>query len=65
MKTWGKYIQQMRRAYRINQKQLADYACISERHLRDLENGAIPEPELDERYEIEHALEQLIKDARL
>lgn len=63
MKTWGKYIQQMRRAYRIKQKQLADYACISERHLRDLENGAIAEPELDERYEIEHALEQLIQDA--
>lgn len=63
MKTWGKYIQQMRRAYRIKQKQLADYACISERHLRDLENGVIAEPKLNERYEIEHALEQLIKDA--
>ena len=63
MKTWGKYIQKMRRTYRIKQKQLADYACISERHLRDLENGVIPEPELDERYEIEHALKQLIKDA--
>ena len=63
MKAWGKSIQQERRAYRIAQKQLADHAGISERHLRDLENGVIAEPELNERYEIEHALEQLIKDA--
>ena len=63
MKTWGKDIQQTRRAYRIKQKQLADYAGISERHLRDLENGVIAEPALDEKYEIEHALEQLIEYA--
>ena len=35
MKTWGKYIQQMRRAYRINQKQLSlgttDFFALDEK----------------------------------
>ena len=63
MNVWGKNIQQERRAYRITQKQLADHAGISERHLRDLENGVIAEPELDERYEIEQSLHELIEGA--
>ena len=63
MNVWGKHIQQERRFYRITQKQLADHAGISERHLRDLENGVIAEPELDERYEIEQSLQELIEGA--
>lgn len=63
MNIWGKQIRQERRFYHITQKQLADYAGISERHLRDLETGAIAEPELDERYEIEQSLQQLIEGA--
>ena len=63
MNVWGKHIQQERRFYRITQKQLADYAGISERHLRDLENCVIAEPEMDERYEIEQALQELIEGA--